>query len=352
MRILSLYIFRNFFGPLFLGWIVFTFLLIIDKIFSLVNLLVVKGVNPVAVGKLFIVLLPILLASIISFARLSEDNEITAIRASGIQLHWFITPFILLSLVFSFGLMRYNQTVLPNSQRYFRELYQNILVEKPYIRLEEGTFLVLDQYRIYIDYKDKNNLLHKVLIYKFDDNNLPLRINAKTGKCWTNYQEDLIFELYDGKLQQYAKKSPDKLIDTTFKKYLLSIPLTQTMNKVKDISRTLREMTGKELKSEIKQYNNLASARMAVEYYMRNSIAFACFVFTIVGIPLGIQIKHKSRAIAFAVSIIIVIIYYLCLIIGITLGDRNMLRASLGMWLPDVTVGLIGIYLYYRMSRI
>ncbi|MFA5857799.1 MAG: LptF/LptG family permease [Elusimicrobiota bacterium] len=365
MNKLRWYILKNFSGPFLLGLLIFSFLLIFDKIFTLVNLMFAKGVNPVSVGKLFMLLIPtlvpltfpmsFLVGSLLTFARMAEDNEITAIRASGIKLTGLILPFIILSLFFSSSLVWYNQNILPTAQRYFRILYQNILAEKPYIRIEEGTYLTLNQYKIYVESRDAQNFFHQVLIYKFNDTfSPPVRISAMKGRCYTNFQESLVFELFDGKISQPSKHALTQVVDTKFERYVLVITLSQDIKEYNNASRTIREMTGKELKLEISKIkdNFSATARMAVEYNLRNGIAFACLMFTLTGIPLGIQIRQRNRAIGFAASIIVIAIYYLALIFGITLGDRSILPASIAMWLPNIIVGIIGIFLYYRMSKI
>src|ERR1017187_8815109 len=94
MRILSRYILKEFLANLVLGLVIFTFVLLLDRLFELVDLLLNKGVGFYLTFKLLFLLLPsslsltlpmsTLLAVLLTFGRLSENNEITAVRASGL----------------------------------------------------------------------------------------------------------------------------------------------------------------------------------------------------------------------------------------------------------------------------
>src|SRR5260370_7108252 len=94
MRILSRYILKEFLANLFLGLVIFTFVMLFDHLFELADLLINKGVGFWLTLELLFLLLPsslsltlpmsTLLAVLLTFGRLSENNEITAVRASGL----------------------------------------------------------------------------------------------------------------------------------------------------------------------------------------------------------------------------------------------------------------------------
>src|SRR5580765_4906367 len=113
LRLLSRYILRQYLANLLLGLLVFTFVLLLDKLFELVDLLVNKGAGLVLTGKMLLLLLPTslsltlpisnLLAALLTYGQLSETNEITAARASGIAtwtLGWAPVATAALSVLF------------------------------------------------------------------------------------------------------------------------------------------------------------------------------------------------------------------------------------------------------------
>src|SRR5262249_16332919 len=100
MKILSKYILRQYMANLLLGLAIFTFVLLLDRLFELVDLLINKGAGFLLTMKLLVLLIPTslsltlpmsnLLAALLTFGHLSETNEITAARASGIAMRDFI----------------------------------------------------------------------------------------------------------------------------------------------------------------------------------------------------------------------------------------------------------------------
>ena len=88
-----------------------------------------------------------------------------------------------------------------------------------------------------------------------------------------------------------------------------------------------------------------------VELHKMFSIPIACIVFIFLGIPLGIIAKKGSFSISIAVSIGFFILYWALLTIGQFLGDEGKLNAGIAMWLGNIFIGFISIYLFYLSSN-
>lgn len=86
---------------------------------------------------------------------------------------------------------------------------------------------------------------------------------------------------------------------------------------------------------------------LRVEIQKKFSIPFACIVFVLVGAPLGIMARRGGLAAAFF-SAVFFIFYYLCLVGGEQLADRLILPPWLAMWLPNLVLGALGVYLTIR----
>src|SRR5438132_1571821 len=92
--LLTLYFFRQFVPSFTFGSLLFLFVLVLDRLFDLVDLIFNKGVHALTVAKLFLLFVPtimpltfpmaIVLASLVTFGRISEENELTAVQAAGI----------------------------------------------------------------------------------------------------------------------------------------------------------------------------------------------------------------------------------------------------------------------------
>ena len=88
--------------------------------------------------------------------------------------------------------------------------------------------------------------------------------------------------------------------------------------------------------------------KYGVEIHKKYSIPFACIVFVLVGAPLGIRARKGSIAVGVAFSIGFFLVYWICLIGGEDLADRQILQPWLAMWLPNIIVGTMGLILTVR----
>src|SRR5437763_279745 len=118
MRILSRYILKEFLSNVILGLLIFTFVLLLDKLFELADLLLNKGVGIGLTLKLLFLLLPsslsltlpmsVLLGALLTFGRLSENSEITAVRASGLSAWSYVKMPLVAALGAVFFLVPFN----------------------------------------------------------------------------------------------------------------------------------------------------------------------------------------------------------------------------------------------------
>jgi len=119
MKILRDYLLKEFTGPFFLTLGVLSFVMVVvGNLKKIADLIINKGVNILSVLKIFVLLAPyivtyalpiaVLVAVLMSLGRLSSDNEIIAIRASGINIFQLILPLIILGLILSLGLTLFN----------------------------------------------------------------------------------------------------------------------------------------------------------------------------------------------------------------------------------------------------
>ncbi|MDT0631845.1 LptF/LptG family permease [Rubrivirga litoralis] len=91
--------------------------------------------------------------------------------------------------------------------------------------------------------------------------------------------------------------------------------------------------------------------RYRVEIYKKNSIALACLVFVLVGVPLGLSISRAGVGVVAALAVGVFLFYWVSLVLGEKLADRETLPPAVGMWAANVIVGALGVYLVARETR-
>jgi lipopolysaccharide export system permease protein len=355
------YITKEFIPPLVLGIAVFTFVLLLDKIFDFVDLYLNKGVHFFTILKLLALILPsmlsltipmgFLLGTLLAFGRLSEDGEITAWRASGQHLFRIIWPPLLLAVFAAAYLVYFNTTLAPRAQNGFRSLYREVLQQNPLVKLTDKTFLEVMNFRIYVDHKDPSSgVITGVHIYRIEDQSPPTRIYAQTGIAEVILPQGIFFHLYDGIIQQMDPLLPERTTITSFNKYNLQIPFEK---QDQNIRKNLRSMSTAEIRREIKTYQSqdLPVHYLTTEFHLRYAIAFASIAFALIGSVLGIKIDKGGRSIGFALSLLIIFIYYLMLIGGITLSEKGFLFHWLDIWFCNITTMCVGGILLARLLK-
>lgn len=99
------------------------------------------------------------------------------------------------------------------------------------------------------------------------------------------------------------------------------------------------------------QYYGRQIHEYTVEIHKKYSIPFACIVFVLVGIPLGIMARKGTFGVAASLSLGFFLLYWACLIGGEKLADRGFIQPWFGMWSANIIIGLMGLYLTYKTAR-
>jgi lipopolysaccharide export system permease protein len=98
-------------------------------------------------------------------------------------------------------------------------------------------------------------------------------------------------------------------------------------------------------------YNEIHIDRYMVEVHKKYALPAACFVFVIVGAPLGMMARRGNFGVAASLSFGFFLFYWACLIGGEKLADRGLLTPFLGMWCANIFLTILGIYLTIRSAR-
>ncbi|MGD8628068.1 MAG: LptF/LptG family permease, partial [bacterium] len=119
-----------------------------------------------------------------------------------------------------------------------------------------------------------------------------------------------------------------------------------------DLVKSLNTATDKlkTLQIQIESYERRIRS-LSVEAHKKVAISFACVVFVLIGIPIGIRTKEGGAGSGLVVSILFFAIYYAFLSSGEKLADRGYVFPSLAMWAANLLLGAVGIYLFIRANR-
>ncbi|MCK4655110.1 MAG: LptF/LptG family permease [Candidatus Cloacimonetes bacterium] len=406
MKILEVYILKENFKPFLVSLVVTTFVMLLDKIIDLLNLIIDKNLDIAMIASIFGLSLPfmlaltvpmaVLLASIMSFGRLSIDNELVAFKSCGINIYTLMRPTVIAALLLSFFMVYFNNAILPETNHMLKNLMIRAHYRKPVTSIIPGTFNTMKNYTIYA--KDRiGEELYGIIIYSRESTKFPQTISAERGKILLSHGgNSLKAVLYNGQMHERDPKNPQKYQISEFRKFTLNLPdlgykinergtdyrgdrelsskamleiienkrseifsvqdeVSKIITKIENLKMdSLRVIKKKELK---KNYNKLnlrkdkiktlrADIRKyQVEVHKKYAIAFACLIFVLIGAPIGMMTRTSGVGMAFSVSAIVFLIYYGSLTLGEELADRGVISPFIAMWISNIIFCIIGIYL-------
>ncbi|MDD4939130.1 MAG: LptF/LptG family permease [Candidatus Omnitrophica bacterium] len=362
MRILRNYFLKEFIGPLFLALGVLTFVMILGNLIKIADLIINKGVDIVNVSKLLVFMIPYLLtytlpiaaltAVLLSLGRLSGDNEIIAIRASGVNMYSLVLPLHVVGLILSLILVVFNDRVIPYAHFATRKTIMDIGVKNPTAALEPGVFInSFEKYVLFI-YRIEKNKLTNVRIYEPQGPDRPARtIVAKRGEFIAVPEKNMIkLKLMEGTSDEPDPENVSNFYKLNFKTYFMTLNLGQMQDK-NSIEKKPKDMTIRELRAEIEKIKEegIDPAPLITEINEKVSLAFACFVLMVFGIPLAIITRRREKSINFGIAFLTVGVYYLMLLGSEALSIQGHLDPRIAMWIPNMIMAAIGTVLTFKL---
>jgi len=159
-------------------------------------------------------------------------------------------------------------------------------------------------------------------------------------------------KLFNGTINQVdIEKQSVNSVD--FDIYEMVLDLQKAADEAKSSGRKGRnEMYPLEMYRYLDNYSGRDNEYYSIllEFHRKFSIPFACFALGILAVPLGVQSKSSRRSFGVGLGIAFFLFYYLLLSAGMVFGEAGIYPPLIGMWVPNIVVGGIGIYFLKRVS--
>ena len=357
---LDRYIFREITVPFIIGMIAFTGALLMGRFLKIADMVVAKGVPFSDICLLIAYLLPsfalvtipmaFLLAILLAFGRLSSDSEVIAIKAGGVGLGRLMLPVLAFATITTLSTLAIAVYAVPAGNSAFKALISRTVENSADLDIRERVFVdTIPGLVIYVDGFDNSLRTMKGVMIQDDRNpDNPLTIFAEHGVISIDRPSRQVRLLLEAGSIHNIHESNYRLVN--FREYELNLRLDQA---IRVINRNEDDMTLKELNSGIK--GGVTDPRlkkdMELELHRRFATPFACFVFALAGVPLGIQNRRSGKGGGFALSIGLLIIYYIVLSAAKTAGEKGIISAAAAMWSPNLIFLILGAWFFSRSSR-
>lgn len=439
MKTLNKYLFNQSLIPFVLSVGVITTVLFLQFLIRAVDRFLGKGLDALTIFEyLYLNLawiialsvpMSLLISSVMTFGRMSQQNEITALKSAGVNLYNIIKPALWFGAIVATGLCFFNNFILPEMNYNARLLARDIYKKKPELSIEPGYFVdMIPQYTMIVKEMDGKDF-KDVKIFSKNQKSEQTTIYANQGSLSSDGNM-ITIDLQDGEIHEIDLSDYDYYRKIRFKTHQIIISMDDLMlNRTSESNRTDREMRVPQMINEIeknkilinqiydrienvkkeigitnpnansleiieneiellkekkaniikedrdydedvpvpafenKEYilsltNNArqfkneftlienyekTNNKFKVEIHKKFTLALACILFTMVGAPLGILVRNGGMTIASGLSIAFFLVYYILLIWGEQLADRNLINPGLGSWLPNIILFVSGM---------
>jgi lipopolysaccharide export system permease protein len=327
-----------------------------------VGMVMTKGIPIIVIGELFLCMLPyslqfilpiaIMSGLLLSLGRLSSDNEIISIRASGMSTLKLIFPFLVLGIIFSLFSILLLDHIVPKAHFERRRIMQEIGSKNPTAALEPGIFInSFEKYIIFV-YEINGNRFRNIRIYEPQGEDKPPRtIIAKRGEFIAVPEKNILkLKLVDGTSDEINPNKPDNFYKMNFHTYFMTLNFAKNDSST-PVQKKPKDMSLKELWTEIQSLRVLSidDDPIAAELHQKIAMSFSSLVFFLMGVPLGIITRRREKAANIALAFLIVGAYFILTLCVESLSKQGNLAPSSGMWIPNIIFGSIGIYLSTKL---
>ena len=394
MKTIDRYILKQLISVTFLGVLSLTMLLLLGQLFKqLHELLVESGAPPSIVFDFIVQVIPFsltfsvpwgfLTAVLLVYGRLAADNELTSMRMAGLSLWRLSAPAIGMGLVLS-GLCYYiNIEVAPKGKNAMSELVVQAAMDNPRNLLNSSQSLTkLDKVQLYIEHRSGDELkgLHvyplesgggmgtdfdaihaeSATIGEFDFRTRQLSLTLKNARIeradgpLTDMPAIGVLPLrVHIPLKNKRKFKANRFTNAEIAVALDKIELAQQQDSSK-IDKYGLIATAKpafpcadklwaEVRKEMNYYagiNKKQKREFETEGIQRASFACACFVFSLIGVPLAITARRKDTSTGFAIGIMVAALYFMALVFCELSRKSGGLTPYIVLWIPNViTIG-------------
>ena len=361
IRILDKYIFREVFFSAIFGICAFSAVFIgSGTLFKIARYITDYGASFSSVVKIFVYGLPgiimwtfpmsMLLATLLTFGRLSSSSEITAMKSCGISFGRIAAPAILLGLIVSFCSILFNEHVVPwansaGNDVFYYEIEGNTeMKSQDHIIVKEIVGDKIQRLVYAREYRASDETLQGVTMQEFNEEGKVTHVENATFAEWKN--ETWI--MHEGMI--YDISSDESTHTMRFNKQIL--PVKASPRQIVREQKKPEELTMKELRAQIEimktQYIN--TAKLETELYQRVTVPMASLVFALIGVPLGLQPTRTSSSMGFALSVIIIFAYYSIMTLSNALARGGVIEPFFAVWIPNIIGLTCGAILIRRAS--
>lgn len=364
--IINRYIFRELIPPFLLNLFFLSLIFLLAQILEITNLVVNYKVSLTSVFLLIFYSMPdflkftipmsVMMAVLLTFLRMASDKEIIAIKAGGCSIYHLLFP------AFSFCLIGFTMTYVLSvyglswSKESYRKIVSDIATQGVDAAIKERVFSdSIKNIVFYVNKVDvKEKMLYDVFIEDTRDSKNKSTVVAPKGKRYISPDKnnEFVMRLFNGTI--FRVNAEQRTVNTIkFDTYDVIIPLESAQLKAKTPGKGRDEMNIDDLKRFIADKSITEEQRNAaiMELQEKYSIPFACFTLGLLAMGLGLKSALSKTTSGLGLGLTCFLVYYAMMGFGWSGGKSGIIPPVMGMWLPNVVMGVLGLYIFMRVAQ-
>ncbi|MBZ0258662.1 LptF/LptG family permease [bacterium] len=358
------------------GVVLFTFVFLLRRLFNLTELLVAGRASMLTTIELVSSLLPsiilltlpmaILLATMMVYGRLVQENEFTALRAVGYSPFQLLVPAVIAGMLMMCLLLWWGHRIAPKGLRIVRETASDVLKNAATAGIRPSQFSHLGDMIISARGVNGGKMSHLKLFEERDDGQIAGVISSPSAEiAYSPEHSSISFILDEGRLHQMPSPNRDVLID--FDQMTFSLGIPALLNKFAPTGPEEQRYSGSDLKIKIselwqgfqqetneklKKWYYKKTKQMQMEQHRRYSLPTAALLMAVIGSLLGMLSGYGKRSACYGLTIFVIFLYYNLLNFGRTLVEDGTISPFLGLWTPNFVATIFALYLLNRFRRL
>ena len=295
--------------------------------------------------------LAVLLGILVSFSLLTQRNEITAIKASGISLYRMSLPIFVISAMLSVGLFFFDHYYIPTANQ-LQDAVRNRIKGRPaqtYYRPDRQWMFGKGSWIYYYRFFEPNeNVLGGVTVFELDPKTFELtrRISASRAhwepslRGWV-FEDGWVRDLRQGNVKNF-ETFPVRFFGELREEpsyFLKEVKQSSQMN-YQELNRYVADM----------KQSGFDVVPLTVQLHKKFSFPLFVFIMALIGMPFAFSVGRKGALAGIAASIGIAMIYWGVNSLFEALGNFNELPAVASAWSPNLIFGLGGLYLFLKIE--
>jgi LPS export ABC transporter permease LptG/LPS export ABC transporter permease LptF len=362
VRILTRYILGEILSYALIVLALFTFILFMRDLPTILETVVRNSSTLANVMEILLFTLPnmfkvtipmaVLAGVLLGLSRLAADSEITAMRASGLGIGYFVRVSSIVAVSGTLLGLVNSIYVAPRANQAILDMRQALETSQASYEIQPRVFY--DDFKNFVLYVQDVKAgtgasnWQQVFMADVSDPSTPRITTAASATVVSDDSQELLMRLRNGAEHEMTPGEPQQYTISAFTTTVRPLALSQQGDvHLGRMDTAIYAMPMKILREHI---NGPDGRHYLIELHNRFAFPTACLVLMLVGVPLGVASRRGGKSSGFVFTILLVFLYYFLSSTGIALGRQNKLSAFLAVWMANILFAAAGSFLLWQMA--